>query len=140
MGLPKFVPDEVLRPAVAVRIEAGRKSNALPQQPHRKAQLILTLHGFVSCQVPRGLWIIPPRCGMWIPASTPQTTRISADGAICLLFVDPNAISLPTACCTLKVSQLLRELVQRLVELSPHYEIDGPGRQICDCARLQRLF
>ncbi len=130
MGLAKFDPDEVLRPAVAVRVEGGDKVSMLPLQSHRRAQLVLTLHGFVSCSVPRGLWIIPPRCGMWIPANTPHTMRISADGAICLLFVDPGLVRLPAACCTLKVSQLLREIVQRLADLSPHYETDGPAGRL----------
>jgi len=130
MGLSNIDPDELMRPAVAVRIDGRDKASTLPLQSYRRAQLILTLHGFVSCAAPRGLWIIPPRCGMWIPANTPRTARISADGAICLLFVDPGLVKLPEVCCTLKVSQLLREIVQRLAELSPHYESDGPAGRL----------
>lgn len=126
MGVAKFDPDEVPRSAVALRFDVREPNTKLPFHQLRKAQLILAVHGSVTCEVPDGLWIVPPRCGLWIPSGIPHNTKVSADGKICVLFVDPEAASLPTFCCTLKVSPLLRELVQRLTETPPLYPPDGP--------------
>jgi AraC family transcriptional regulator, regulator of nimT len=126
MSAFKFDPDKVPRSAVAVRVELPERIGKLPCQRYYKAQLILALHGSITCEVPKGLWIVPPRCGIWIPGGIPHSTSVSSDGRLCLLFVDPAAAKLPTACCTLKVSPLLRELVQRLAELPPLYPPDGP--------------
>jgi AraC-like DNA-binding protein len=126
MSVAQFDPDKVPRSAVALRIDVQKPNSKLPFHQLRKAQLILTMHGSVTCEAPRGLWIVPPRCGIWIPSGISHNTSVSPEGRVCVLFVDPAAARLPTFCCTLKVSPLLRELVQRLADLPPLYPTDGP--------------
>jgi AraC-like DNA-binding protein len=122
----QFDPDEASSPAVAVLAETPENSGECQVHRHRKSQLVLALRGAVTCEVPNGLWIVPPRCGVWIPGGTPHSNAVSPDGQICLLYVDPDAAALPSECCTLRVSPLLREMILRLAE-SPHiYELDGP--------------
>src|SRR4029078_5401604 len=62
-----FAPDEVPRAVVAVGGTVVTKGMELPKHAHRKAELILTLRGVVRCEADHGVWIVPPRCAVWIP-------------------------------------------------------------------------
>jgi len=130
MSAGKFDPDDVPRPAVAIRIDAQNRNSRQAHEQKRKGQLILALHGSVTCEVEKGLWIVPPRCGLWIPCGAPHSVSISSDGTVVLVFIEPGLVNLPTAGCTLKVSNLLRELVQRLAELPPLYSTEGPAARL----------
>jgi AraC-like DNA-binding protein len=93
---------------------------------HRKAQLLFTLRGVLTCEAGTGLWIAPPRCAVWIPGG--MTHNVKGLGAIegYMAFIDPAAAArLPAICCTLSVSPLLRELLIRSVALPPLYSEDG---------------
>ncbi len=130
-SLARFDPDELYSPAVALTVDIRDNSRELPVHRHRKGQLVLAARGSVTCEVPSGLWIVPPHGAVWIPGGMPHTNRVSLNGRICLLFVEPDAAALPAGCCTLSVSPLLRELIQRLAELPRSYSADGPtGRLV----------
>lgn len=130
-SLARFDPDELYSPAVALTVDIRDNSRELPVHRHRKGQLVLAARGSVTCEVPSGLWIVPPHGAVWIPGGMPHTNRVSLNGRICLLFVEPDAAALPASCCTLSVSPLLRELILRLVELPQSYSTDGPtGRLV----------
>jgi len=124
-SLARFDPDELYSPAVALTVDIRDNSRELPVHRHRKGQLVLAARGSVTCEVPSGLWIVPPHGAVWIPGGMPHTNRVSLNGRICLLFVEPDAAALPASCCTLSVSPLLRELILRLVELPQSYSTAG---------------
>ncbi len=62
----EFDPDALDRPVVTLRVDTREKENELPMHSHRKGQLVLALRGGVTCEVATGLWMVPPRCGVWI--------------------------------------------------------------------------
>lgn len=98
---------------------------------HRKAQLILPLSGVVTCEVDKSLWIVPPRCAVWISGSLPHSLKASGMVKICCLFVEPEAAAnLPEGCCTVSVSPLLRELLLRAVSFPRLYDVDGPDGRV----------
>ncbi|WHO37766.1 helix-turn-helix transcriptional regulator [Sphingobium sp. AP49] len=99
---------------------------------HRKAQLILTARGMVTCDVAKGLWMVPPQCALWIPGDMEHSVRAVGDVELYVLFVDPDiAKGLPSECCTIAMSSLLRELVFAVSHLPALYDNDGPpGRLI----------
>lgn len=120
-----FDPDQSDRPAVAVRLDFRDYAAEMPRHRHRQGQLVLALHGAVTCAVGSGLWLVPPRCGVWIPGDLPHSNQVTSNARLAYLFVQPGAAALPEACCTLAVSPMLREMILRLAELSDADDADG---------------
>lgn len=121
---PNFNPDDVLAPAIAVRVDVPETRAEVPDHRHRKAQLVFALGGGVTCRVPSGLWMVPPHCGVWIPGGTQHSNIATANARIFFVYIEPEAADLPDRCCTLSISPLLRELI---VELADRGE-DDDGR------------
>jgi AraC-like DNA-binding protein len=93
---------------------------------HRQAELILTLRGLVTCKVENGLWMVPPQCALWIPAGVEHSARSHNDIVLYMVFVDPVVSSaLPSKCCTVAVSPLLRELVVGVSRLPRNHDQEG---------------
>ena len=117
--------DEIDRPAVALRIHLDDHVAEVPVHRHRKGQLILALHGAVTCQVEGAFWIVPPQCGVWIPGNMPHSNRATPNAQLCYLFAEPGIVALPDDCCTLSISPMVREMILRLAGVSSDYEQGG---------------
>lgn len=117
-----FDPDLTDQPAVARLLDFAEYEAEVPVHAHRKGQLILALHGAVTCTADDEIWIVPPNCGVWIPGGMPHSVRATANAQLSYLFVELGAANLPEICCTLSISPLVRELVNRLTgEVSDHH-------------------
>ncbi|MDI4238168.1 helix-turn-helix transcriptional regulator [Bradyrhizobium sp. 31Argb] len=129
-------PDQFDRPIVSFCIETGQDNDELPLHSHKKGQLVVASHGSVMCRAPGGLWIVPPQGAVWIPAGVLHSNRVSDNGKVYVVFIDPLASMLPTTCCTFTISSLVRELIHRLSVFPPLYPIEGPtsrlGRVLLD--------
>ncbi len=123
ISLPGFDldPDETDRPAVASRLQVAEHDAEIPVHEHRKGQLILALHGAVTCEVASALWIVPPQCGVWIPGGMPHSNRATANARLCYLFVEPGIVDLPMQCVTLAISPMLREMILHLADAPLDY-------------------
>ncbi|TVU70083.1 MULTISPECIES: AraC family transcriptional regulator [Cobetia] len=115
--LCQFDPDQTNTPGIALHVDSERQAMELPFHQHRKGQLVIALHGVVTCRVPDGLWMVPPRSGVWIPGGVAHSNRVTRGGRLCFLFVEPGIIEMPSHSCTLSISPLLRELVLRLADI-----------------------
>ncbi|MEA1672879.1 helix-turn-helix transcriptional regulator [Nitrospirillum sp. BR 11163] len=131
-GADEYWAYEIARPVIAVGVEtklAAMKETSLHH--HRKAQLILTLSGLVTCEVDNSAWIVPPQCALWIPGGQAHSLKASGDLKIYCLFVDTDAAAvMPAECCTIAVTPLLRELMLRTASLPPLYDLDGPDGRL----------
>lgn len=127
--LDHYQPDPNERPAVALRVELGQSDAEQPIHRHRKGQLVLALHGGVTCEVPHALWMVPPRHAVWIPGGMPHSNRATENAQIYFLFIEPGAAPLPDECCTLAISPLVRELIQQLAK-TPNYPREGPTARL----------
>lgn len=123
-------PDSLDRPVVALMVDTQEKEDEIPIHTHRKGQLVLAQRGGVTCEAPGGLWMVPPRCGVWIPGGMPHSNHATANASIYFLYVDMNAASVPRECCTLSISPLLYEVIHRLATLTPLYDQEGPTAHI----------
>ena len=94
-------PDSSGRRALALRLQVKEYEAEIPVHQHRKCQLVFALHGAVTCQVDKALWMVPPHCGVWIPGGLPHSNRATANAKLYYLFVEPNLVDLPMECCTL---------------------------------------
>jgi AraC-like DNA-binding protein len=130
-GNEHFSPDEVARPIVAFSGDMITKGTELAFHSHRRAQLVLTLRGIVRCEAAQGVWIVPPRCAVWIPDGLSHSVTLAGNIKVCCLFVDPDARpSLPGQCCTISVSPLLQQLLLHAAQMPALYDTDGPDGRI----------
>lgn len=123
-------PDLVPRPVVTIGATGIVKANLDRLETdfhhHGKAQLLLLLRGVFTCEVEGSLWIVPPQSAIWVPGGVVH--KITATGTIeCYVaFVDPDAApNLPSRCCTVSTTALLRELVIRSASLPMFYAEGG---------------
>ncbi len=127
-----FDPDCATQWTFAMRVHAAEQDNESPTHRHHMGQLVLSLRGGVTCSVPQGLWMVPPQRAVWIPGGVPHSNRVTANGRVCFLFVPADAPRLPTACCTLAVTPLVRELVAHLADLAPADAATPANRKLAD--------
>ncbi len=120
-------PDEVPRPFVAYGIETGQVGAIeLAAHRHRKGQIMLVQRGALSCEVEGGLWIVPPKSAIWIPGGTLHGIKVTGVLEGYDAFIDPAvSVQLPTTCCAISVSPLLRELLVRAARLPLLYDERG---------------
>lgn len=110
------LPDGPDRQATAVHLDFADYEGEMPFHHHRQGQLILALHGAVTCTAADGLWIVPPSCGVWIPGDVPHSNHPTPNARLAYLFVEPGAAAMPQNCCTLSISPMVREMVLRLAD------------------------
>lgn len=121
-----FDPDLDDRPVTALHVEIDQNDAEQPVHRHRKGQLVLALHGGVTCEVPNAMWMVPPHHAVWIPGGMPHSNRATDNARIYFLFIAPDAAQMPEECCTLVISPLVRELICYLADQDPAYPLEGP--------------
>jgi len=127
----QFDPDVTARPAVALRVDLSAVEDEQPVHEHRKAQLVISLRGSVTCCVADALLMVLPESGVWIPGSVPHSNKASPDAQIIFLFVDPQALALPSHSCILSISPLVREMVVHLADHGDDFPDDQTYAQFC---------
>lgn len=129
-----FDPDLTDRPAVARQLDFADHEAEVPMHAHRKGQVILALHGAVTCTADNEIWIVPPNCGVWIPGGVPHSARATENARLNYLFVEPGAANLPAECCTLSISPMVREMVDRLAVEPADYPLDSHAARLARVA------
>jgi AraC-like DNA-binding protein len=67
----------------------------------------------------QGIWVVPPRRAVWIPACTPHSIAISGAVTMRTLYLRERMVrSLPRSCRVVNVSSLLQELILHACKLS----------------------
>ncbi|WP_029013215.1 AraC family transcriptional regulator [Niveispirillum irakense] len=125
-----FDPDLTRLPAVAHKLDFSDHEAEVPLHVHRKGQLILALHGAVTCMTGNEVWIVPPHCGVWIPGGAPHSARATPNARLTYLFVEPGAAKLPESSCTLSISPMIREMIERLTQERADYTADSHAARI----------
>lgn len=114
LGLDGYDPDSGHEAALAFCIQVVEDEQFIPEHQHRKGQLILALHGALTCEVENAMWMVPPQYAVWVPGRVPHSNRATPGAQISFLFIEPGAAPMPPHCCTLKISPLVRELILTL--------------------------
>ncbi|HCN8401206.1 TPA: DNA-binding transcriptional regulator NimR, partial [Escherichia coli] len=78
LNLNGYEPDRHHEAAVAFCIHAGTDELTSPVHQHRKGQLILALHGAITCTVENALWMVPPQYAVWIPGGVEHSNQVTA--------------------------------------------------------------
>ena len=118
-----FFPPARLDSSVAAKIvNVIQDEYELPMHQHTTGQLVLTLRGSVTCRVERSIWLVPPKCAIWVPQNMPHCNRITANSSVILLFTPHEYVHLPSTCCTLSITPFVRELICHIASL-PQKEV-----------------
>lgn len=83
LNLNGYEPDRHHEAAVAFCIHAGTDELTSPVHQHRKGQLILALHGAITCTVENALWMVPPQYAVWIPGRVKHSNQVTANAELC---------------------------------------------------------
>ncbi|KAF1072278.1 MAG: HTH-type transcriptional regulator NimR [Pseudomonas citronellolis] len=124
--IDQFNPDGMPQPALALQLQSQHNDTEVPVHRHRKGQLLVAYRGGITCTVADGLWMVPPGFGVWIPGGIAHSNRVTANGRVCFLFVEPGVAHLPDTCCTLALSPLVLELILHLSEQTQTYAPASP--------------
>ena len=129
--LGDFDPETVPRALAAFGGQMVTKGMDLAMHEHRKDELVLTLRGIVRLEAGHGVWIVPPRCAVWIPGHVPHSVSVVGDVEMHCLFVEPGAApTLPRQCCALSISPLLANLLVHATHMPVMYDVDGADGRI----------
>jgi AraC-like DNA-binding protein len=87
--------------------------------------------GLIRCEAAQGVWIVPPRCAVWIPGDHPHSMTVAGNVEAYFLFVEPDAVpALPGHCCTLSISPLLERLFVQVSQMPVLYDVGGADGRI----------
>lgn len=93
---------------------------------HPTAQLIHAVQGVMVVATGDSRWIVPPTRGLWMPADTRHRLRMVGDVKVRTVYIRPDVSEhLPTACCVVGVSPLLRELILAAIKVKQPYAPDS---------------
>lgn len=107
--------DQVQRPVVGQRVEFASAGEG-EVHSHRKDQLLYVIEGLIAVEVGRGVWTVPPRCAIWIPAGVEHFARPVGRVSIGNLYIEKDETRQGLFDCgILFVQPLLRELILRFV-------------------------
>ena len=114
---------ESMPQSVVARIEETHNTHELPIHTHPKGQLILALHGYVTCEVAGKMWMVPTHSAIWIPPHTPHSNRAFNHANLCHIFIQASELRMPDHACTLAISPLIKELMCHFATLDQHYSV-----------------
>ena len=121
LHVDQFEYDTLVQPAVALRLETQRNDSESAVHKHRKGQLVVAYGGGIVCTGEDGVWMVPSGFGVWIPGGVAHSNRVTANGQVCFLFVEPGVALLPDHCYTLALSPLILELILHLSDQAQNY-------------------
>lgn len=85
---------------------------------HGSDQLIYAIRGVMHVAAGKGVWLIPPQFGLWIPARTWHSIRMPEAVSMRTLYMRPGlAPRLPQSCTVFYITPLLRELIVETVRM-----------------------
>jgi AraC-like DNA-binding protein len=117
---------------LVLRSQSVPHSEETPWHKHQKGQLVLPLTGVVTSFIDDKMWLVPPRCAVWIPSNEMHRNQISPNADVCMLFVDGRDLPLPEVACTLTVTPFVRELILHLHSQQRYEETDLATDRLVD--------
>ncbi|RGD93534.1 AraC family transcriptional regulator [Acinetobacter sp. SWAC57] len=116
-----------LGPVIAMHVQTGKEVDEIPFHQHVHGQLVMSLKGAITCETPNAVWVVPPKCGVWIPSQLPHSIRTTTNTQAFYLFIRPSFGSLPDSCCTISLTPLVIALILHMASVSSIYNMDSPN-------------
>lgn len=116
--------DTVARPVLAIGTDY-LPGALLQMHSHRRAQFLYGATGLMEVGTDHGAWVVPPHCGVWIPAGQPHRVRMVGVSTRSL-YIEPQAAPRKgTRCEVLQVTPLLRQLLLAAIDVPAAYDQRG---------------
>ena len=117
--------DAGLAPVVARAFDRGAGVEA-PRHRHPTAQLLYAVKGVMLVETDEGQWIVPPTRAIWVPIGVWHRTLMLGEVLMRTVYIRQEKLAgLPTECCVVGVSPLLRELILAAISLPLDYDETG---------------
>lgn len=88
------------------------------EHAHGSHQLIYAIRGVMHVTAGKGVWLIPPHFGLWIPARTYHSIKMPEAVSMRTLYIRCGLTPrLPPSCRVLHITPLLRELILATVRM-----------------------
>ncbi|SDG12316.1 AraC family transcriptional regulator [Pseudomonas abietaniphila] len=112
---------DVTRPmTVLVRNQQTGAFNA--PHTHRHGQVLYACAGVMRVSAQNGLWYLPPRRALWIPAGVVHDQLMLSPVKLRSVYIDPQACGVfGPMCKVVEVSVMLRELILALADQPVEY-------------------
>ena len=109
--------DGISRDVVTMGLKMVTRGYETGFHRHRKAQCVMAVSGVLTCEAEGGIWIVPPQAAIWIPPGVEHRITLAGRVEGYNAFVEPAAArALPSVCCTISATPLLRELLVRTAQ------------------------
>jgi AraC-like DNA-binding protein len=83
---------------------------------HSFAQLVYASRGLMEVEAGGKHWIIPPQRALWVPAGMPHRVLMDGMAEMRTLYIRTELFQgLPSDCCVLSISLLMREMILEAV-------------------------
>ncbi|NBF02528.1 helix-turn-helix domain-containing protein [Pseudomonas sp. Fl5BN2] len=103
------------------------------EHQHRRGQFAYAASGVISVFTDQGNWVVPPQRAIWVPAGVSHAMHMSAPVTMLNTYVRARAVrrlGLPGHCQVVEVSELLRQLLLRAMDIPALYAKDGVQGQV----------
>ncbi|SDK48609.1 AraC family transcriptional regulator [Pseudomonas indica] len=98
---------------------------------HKKHQLIHAIQGVMVVHSAMNQWTVPPSRGIWMPSGQIHSIRCVGPVKMRSVFVRPDgSLDMPTESRALRISPLLRELIQASIAIAEPYEPDSRASRV----------
>ncbi|SEE48969.1 AraC-type DNA-binding protein [Rhizobiales bacterium GAS191] len=95
---------------------------------HPRAQFLHAITGVMRVAAAKSVWVIPPDRGLWIPPGTIHAVQARGAVEVRTIYLARAAIgALPSSCCVLITTPLLRHLILAALEEPVNYDEAGRG-------------
>ncbi len=122
--------DRVPRP-VAGRATDHPDGHFTERHHHRRAQLLFASKGTMVVTTEMGIWVVPTRRAVWIPAFVDHAVLARGRLSLRSLYFKPALTpAMPASCAVVTVSPLLRELILAAVAMPTEYDEAGAGGRL----------
>ncbi|MFM2126428.1 MAG: hypothetical protein RL328_2879 [Acidobacteriota bacterium] len=109
----------------------SEKPHRAAAHSHSRGHVLYVETGAYWVVTVEGTWLVPAGQAIWIPPHMHHEVYSQGGVTAQILFVDEScAAPLPLHCGTVRVSSLLRHLIERTVVYGNDYPPDGPGARL----------
>ncbi len=117
------------RPILTMSYQLG--PGRTPPHRHARAHLFYCAEGVFRIVRTDATWMVPPSQAVWIPSHIEHSAYATQPVSLLSLFVDASATAgLPVECQVVHISQLLRELIFKAVEVGNEYAPSGSAARL----------
>ncbi|OTG80274.1 AraC family transcriptional regulator [Acinetobacter sp. ANC 4648] len=117
-------PDRLKDSVAVLKIDSGIPDWEIGLHQHEYGQLMATISGLITVSTEKGIWVVPPKTAIWIPANTPHSPTGVGISTCHVVFILQN-IFYSNDCQIIQVSDFLSALLKRAELIHPNYAINS---------------